>query len=209
MPEEKARIRILRAGPISAAAEPLAGFRRPGGGFTLLELMVVLVIISLMSVLIVPRLAGPMSNLDLKTAAQKISASLRYARSQAAAEKTFCAAVFDFDNNRLLIINPVPATGNMAINTREAIERSLSERPDREEEQPGRLKIYQLPDGVRLARGVSGEGDFYSGLFPVFFSPGGSSSGGEITVANKRGRHYIVAVDFITGTVRLSEGAVL
>ncbi|PJC76387.1 MAG: hypothetical protein CO012_01370 [Syntrophobacterales bacterium CG_4_8_14_3_um_filter_49_14] len=74
-------------------------------GFTLLELIVVLIIISLMSALVVPKLAGPMSNLDLKTAAKKISASLRYVRSHAASEKTTYVALFDFDKNRLVIIN--------------------------------------------------------------------------------------------------------
>ncbi len=177
------------------------------GGFTLLELIVVLVIISLMSALVVPRLVGPMSNLDLKTASQKISASLRYARSQAASEKTTYAALFDFDNNRLVIINPAPAKGEGSMNNQEAIEKMLEEQQDQEKNRPGGLKTYKLPDGVKLAKGVSKEGDVNSGIFPVFFFPGGGSSGGEITLANEQGRLYKVTVDFITGTVQLSEVA--
>jgi general secretion pathway protein H len=95
--------------------------RRNHRGFTLLELIVVLVIISLMSALVVPKLAGPMSNLDLKTASQKISASLRYARSRAASEKTTYAAVFDFDKNRLVVIHstiPPLARGDFHIGKR-------------------------------------------------------------------------------------------
>ena len=177
------------------------------GGFTLLELIVVLVIISLMSALVVPRLVGPMGNLDLKTAAKKISASLRYARSQAAAEKTIYLALFDFDNNSLVIVNPSPTNGDFSVDNQETMEKMLEERRDQEKDHPGRLKTYKLPDGVKLAKGVSKEGQFNSGIFPVFFPPSGGSSGGEITVVNRQGRQYKLSVDFITGTVQLSEVA--
>ena len=182
--------------------------RRSHRGFTLLELIVVLIIISLMSAVVVPKLTGPMSNLDLKTAAKKISSSLRYVRSHAASEKTTYAALFDFDKNRLVIINstiPPFAKGDFHINSREAFERTLVEQPDNGKDRPGELKIYNLPDGVKLTKGVSREGDFNSGFFRIFFFPSGGSSGGEITVANERGRQYKINVDFITGTVQLSE----
>ena len=182
--------------------------RRNHRGFTLLELIVVLIIISLMSAVVVPKLAGPMSNLDLKTASKKISASLRYVRSHAASEKTTYVALFDFDKNRLVIINstiPPLVKGDFHMNNREGFDRALVEPPDNEKDRPSGLKTYYLPDGVKLAKGVSREGDFNSGFFRIFFFPSGGSSGGEITVANERGRQYKVTVDFITGTVLLSE----
>jgi len=177
-------------------------------GFTLLELLVVLIIISLMSALVVPRVVGPMSNLDLKTASKKISSSLRYVRSRAASEKMTYAALFDFDKNRLVIINsaiPSLAEGDSNVNQREAFDKTLIESLDNEKDGTGALTTYNLPEGVKLAKGVSREGDFNSGFFRIFFFPGGGSSGGEITVANERGRQYKINVDFITGTVMLSE----
>jgi len=144
-----------------------------------------------------------MSNLDLKTAAQKISASLRYARSQAAAEKKIYVALFDFDDNRLVIINSALTMADFKLNNQETIEEILKEHLDKEQARPAGFGIYNPPDGVRIEKGVSREGDFFSGFFPVFFFPSGGSSGGEITVANQRGRHYTVNIDFITGTVRL------
>ena len=182
--------------------------RRNRRGFTLLELMVVLLIIGLMSAVVVPRLVGPMSNLDLKTASQKISASLRYVRSNAAAEKTTYLALFDFDNNRMVITHsntPPLVKGNFHINDREAYDRMPIEPPNDEKDRPGGIKTYNLPDGVKLAKGVSREGDFNSGLFRIFFYSSGGSSGGEITVANERGKRYKINVDFITGTVQLLE----
>ncbi len=179
---------------------------RNARGFTLLELIVVLVIIGLMSALVVPKLVGPLADLDLKTASQKISASLRYARSQAASEKATYVALFDFDKNRLVVSNPPPPDKrDVPVNSREALDRTLGEPPDDEKDRPSGLKAYDLPRGVKLAKGVSREDDVSSGLFRVFFFPSGGSSGGEITVANERGRQYRIHVDFITGTVQLSE----
>ena len=197
----------MRAGQISDNNPNVLIFlhRRNHRGFTLLELIVVLVIISLMSALVVPKLAGPMSNLDLTTASKKITASLRYVRSHAASEKTTYVALFDFDKNRLVIINPPLVKGDFPINNPRAFDRTRVEPPDTEKGRPGGLKTYSLPDGVKLAKGVSREGDFNSGFFRIFFFPSGGSSGGEVTVANERGRQYKITVDFITGTVQLSE----
>lgn len=177
-------------------------------GFTLLELIVVLIIISLMSAFVAPKLTGPLSNLDLKTASKNISSSLRYMRSHAASEKTTCAALFDFDRNRLVLASSAAsalAREDFPIGNREAFDGALAAPPDNEKDRPGGVKIYKLPDGLKLARAVSREGDFSSGLFRIFFFPSGGSSGGEITVANERGRKYKINVDFITGTVQLSE----
>lgn len=52
-------------------------------GFSLVELLVVLVIIGLSASLVLPGLAGGLSSLRLKTAAREVSATLRYARSLA------------------------------------------------------------------------------------------------------------------------------
>lgn len=52
-------------------------------GFSLLELLVVLVIIGLSASLVLPTLTGGLSSLRLKTAAREVSATLRYARSLA------------------------------------------------------------------------------------------------------------------------------
>ena len=113
-------------------------FRPDRRGFTLLELIVVLVIISLMTALVAPRLTGPMNNLDLKTAGQKIVASLRYARSQAASEKTTYVALFDFDDNRLVIINPPLTMGDFVAGNQLTMERMLTDELDRGKERPGR-----------------------------------------------------------------------
>ncbi len=174
-------------------------------GFTLLELIVVLIIIGLMSVLVVPKLVGPMANLDLKTASQKISASLRYARSQAASEKTTYVALFDFEKNRAGHYQSPLDKGGFSYKQSGSGQQDPGEPPTSEKDGPGGSKTYDLPGKVKLAKGTSREGEFNSGFFRIFFFPSGGSSGGEITVANERGRQYRITVDFITGTVQLAE----
>jgi general secretion pathway protein H len=165
-------------------------------GFTLLELLVVLVIISLSSALVVPRLAGSMSNLNLRTACKRVAASLRYARTRAAAEKNPYSAVFDFQRGTLSI-------ADSRYFADESEDAGL-EGPEKEEYVP---KTYLLPPEVILEQASRGELKADSGSFEVTFFPSGSCSGGEIILANKRGRRYTVSVDFITGSVRVREGA--
>ena len=162
-------------------------------GFTLLELLVVLVIISLTSVLVAPQLTGSLAKTNLQTASKKISASLRYARSQAASEKITYVAVFDFEKDRLSI-----KTGQEA-QTGETLKEDLGDG----EEPVIRSKSYDLPDGVKLEKGISGEDEIDSGLFQIAFFPTGSSSGGDVILTSDRGKQYKISVDFITGIVRL------
>ena len=64
-------------------------------GFTLMELLVVLVIISLVSAFVAPRITAPIGNLQLKTASKKIAGAMRYSRSRAASEKENTSFLFD------------------------------------------------------------------------------------------------------------------
>ena len=168
-------------------------------GFTLLELLVVLVIISLTSVLVVPQLTGSLANTNLLTAAKKISASLRYARSQAASEKITYVAIFDFEKDRLSIMTGMTGMTGQEAQTGETLKEDLGD----VEEPVIRSKSYDLPDGVKLEKGVSGEDEIDSGLFQIAFFPTGSSSGGDVILTNDRGKRYKISVDFITGIVRI------
>ena len=163
-------------------------------GFTLIELLVVLVIISMMAAFVVPRLAGSMTNMNLRTAAKKIAASLRYARSQAISESRTYVALFDFDKNRVTIRGDLTSR-----NGEEEKDGAVGDQEDRQS------KSYVLPGDVRFEKGISGDSEIDSGLFQVIFLSNGGSSGGELFLRNDRGHRYGVKVDFITGTVRVGE----
>jgi len=153
-------------------------------GFTLLELIVVLVIISLTSALAVPQLTGALSGTNSKTAAKKIAASLRYARSRAVSEKIIYIVILNTDKNRLTLMSATKA--------------ELSS-----EEHSDKAKVYVLPEGLTLKSGIELEKDKEE--FRIAFYPSGSSSGGEVIVSDEREKTYKIRVDFITGTVQVSD----
>lgn len=154
-------------------------------GFTLLELMVVMALISMISVLVVPRLAGSLGKMNAETAARKIAASLRYARSQAVSQKIAYVSLFDFDKNRLIVKNWQAEPG------------TLNPEPENRKLE----KIYDLPEGVKLAEVIAEKTD--ADVFQVVFYPSGNSSGGEVIISDDRDRRYKIAIDFITGAVKL------
>ena len=73
--------------------------RISSSGFTLLELIIVMIIVGLMSVLVVPVIGSSLSSMELKTAAKKTASALRYCRSKAAMQKTVYVAGIDFATN--------------------------------------------------------------------------------------------------------------
>ncbi len=164
-------------------------------GFTLLELLVVLIIVGLVSALVAPRLTGPMANLNLKTTAKNVCATLRYARNRAASEKVACTTIFDFEDHRLLV-----ETGNIKDTEGDMGDSMPVDEGDRHVD----FKVYDFPDGINLEYAVISGEKIDSGRFEVVFLPNGSSTGGKIVLSNDRGRRFDINVDFITGAVDLA-----
>ena len=186
----------MLAGKISVD-ELRSAIRRPviqnsPKGYTLLELLVVLIIISLVSVMVAPKLVGSLGNLNFKTTAKRLSASLRYTRGQATSEEITYVALFNIDDNRLVVIpdqKELNETSHEILIDEEQIARALL--------------VYELPSDIKVEKVVSTSGEVESGLFSIFFFPNGSSSGGEVTLVNKRGKRLKITVDFITGLVKI------
>lgn len=159
---------------------------RRAKGFTLFELIIVLVIAGMTTSIIAPRLVNSLGNMNTKTTAKKIAASLRYARSKAASEKIPYAAVFDFYSNQLII--------KKNINDEELTDKDIPQ-------------VYPLLENIRFKQGVSPAGDIYkSEPFYIIFYPGGGSSGGSITISDAREREQTINIDFITGIVNITIG---
>jgi len=162
-------------------------------GFSLIELLVVLVIISVFSTFVAVNVAGSLGNIALKTASKKVAASLRYARSRAIAESIPYVALVDLNQNRLTVKPDVSAseTGDETD--------GLSPKTKR-----GGVKRFNLPEDVRFKKALAYDGsESDSRFFAVAFMPNGCSSGGTIFLENSRKRESTVKIDFVTGTVRV------
>ena len=165
-----------------------------GSGFTLLELLVVVVIVTLMSVLVAPRMFGSLTHMNLKTEAKRLAAAMRYARSQAVTRQIDYEAVFDVEGRQVRIA-AMETEGDSPVGADEPVEGD-----DDPEEAPAPL-VYVLPEGITLQKSEAGEELFPEGALKIEFYPDGNSSGGEVILGNERGKRYIVWVSFISGTV--------
>ena len=159
-------------------------------GFSLIEVVVVLVIISLSVILVAPSLSRFSSTAGLKATTKKLSAILRFYRSEAIHRGRVYRILFDSDLNEVRIRPVVPT---------EAVEEGVN----KEESVPP--KIYGIPKGIRI-REVKVESTEYSSDFPTIeFYANGGSNGGTITLDNQDRQGFKIEVNFLTGIVTVQK----
>jgi general secretion pathway protein H len=156
-------------------------------GFSLIELMIVLILISLSISLVAPSLSRFSKNIELKAAAKKISAILRYYRNEAVHRGRVQQVLFDA-NAREVRIQAVAEEKGMG-----------------EEETPSRSEApkYPLPAGIQIKE-IKIPASQYPTEFPTIeFYPDGGSNGGSIVLENEGNKGYKIKVHFLTGIVRI------
>ncbi len=147
-------------------------------GFTLIELIIVLVIIGIGSAVVTAVLYRNMDDIYLKTAAKEISTSLRYARSHAVAEKRIYSFVMNKTGYGLYAESDVdPKTKEDTLSS--VFNKTFSK---------GVSAEYNDGEDVRI--------DFY---------PYGDSTGGEIKLKNEEGSTALIAVEKVSGKVKVEK----
>lgn len=122
-------------------------------GFTLFELLVVLVLAGLLLAIVAPRLEGTLETLELRSAARDVNAALRQTRARAQAVGEPVPWTLDIHENRFWIGDSANQHGT-AIDSRIALSLYTAEQ-----------------DVITQARGT------------IFFYPDGTASGGEVRLA--------------------------
>jgi len=144
-------------------------------GFTLIELIIVLIIIAVASSLVGIFILRGSGNLELKSFTKYVSASLRYARNLSVAEKKVYS---------LIIWKDKGAYGLYA---------DLTHIDDIEEASP----VFQknIPELLQII--------FDNGAdhLRIDFFPRGDSSGGAIEITNQKGAAFLIMVNRITGRI--------
>ena len=179
--------------------------RNPGpsrvAGFTLLELIVVLFILSLGAALIAPTFSRSFGQLRLKAAARDFAALCRFARMQAITNQGVLEVVLDRRTNTYWLRGPDWIVGRLG-----GIDQvAMAEDP----EQPWEVRMRQarvrtLSPGLTLKSVILDTGPVHEDeRGAIAFFPQGSSTGGEIWVSDEKGRGYRVVVDPLIGLARI------
>ena len=151
-------------------------------GFSLIELVVVLVLLGLLTALVTPAFVRTFRRLEAKTTSKKISAILRYCRSESVNKNRLYLASFDARANLLSVLYaPVG------------------------EESPTAERSYTLPIDMKIEKVDVGKTLLDVSLPSFEFYPNGGSNGGTALVRRGQEEGYSIHVDFLTGSVRMEE----
>ncbi len=182
------KTRMWSVGKISAKNDEI--------GFSLLELLIVLVIMGVTASVVGIRVSGSMDQVRAMAESGKLAASLKWARTRAIADRVnYLASIYIRDNR-------------FSIEKQKSLEAQDDFENDVENDlvrSKNRNLSYRLPDGLSFVKGVSIKKEKYTDLFEIRFYPSGSSSGGEIFISDKAKNLSRVRVDFITGIVEVDE----
>lgn len=158
-------------------------------GFSLIEMVIVLVLVGLSIALVAPSLSRFSKRVELKTSAQKISGILRFFRSESVQKGKVFQVLFD------------PDLGLVRVRALEGDD------PEKEgkEETKFQEKRYVLPSGIRIREIKIPSPEFPSDLPTIEFYPHGGSNGGTLLLEMQDGKGYRIRVHFLTGMVQIEE----
>ena len=144
-------------------------------GFTLLEIIITLTVITLVLAVSYPSLSRGTTALSLRTTGRDILSIMRYAREKAVTEQTGMRVVVDQDNQSVLMIN----------------------------DSDNSTRTYWLPENVKI-HGVVVEGaESDSGISSIRFLPNGSSNAAQILIESTTGGFIKIVSDPITGVASI------
>ena len=151
-------------------------------GFTLLELVLVLLLMSLIAGLTLPFVASTLDRITLQSEVRQIASALQFARSEAISKKTLYAFNIDIDENQYWL--GIPKQDE--ITQPKPIDETV------------RILDYQRTDETLT-----------EGAFMILFYPRGNSSGGTlrfISINDKDEENiYAVNIDPITGKPKIDK----
>lgn len=158
--------------------QPRTGCARSASGFTLMELLVVLVLVAVIVALAPPLWSNAVPAAEHRAAARQIAQMLKAARSEAVARRIDVPVEFDLTARQIRLAAPQgAATSN---------------------------RVYTLPEGIALELTTTVAETQSPERASVRFYPDGGSSGGRVTLrVGERG--YRVDIDWLSGRIAIDE----
>jgi len=147
-------------------------------GFTLLELLIIVILMALVMSVAYPSLSRGTSSLHLRTTGRDIVNSFRYAREKAVTEQTGMKIRVDREKGALFLTDDLD-NGNRA---------------------------YFLPGDIKIDRIAQNGSEIVNGPLVIRFLPNGSSEDAEILLESKTGSYLRIISDQVTGGARIELG---
>ncbi|MDM7994304.1 MAG: GspH/FimT family pseudopilin [Acidobacteriota bacterium] len=148
-------------------------------GFTLLELLMVVLVLALVLAVSYPALSRGSSTIRLRTTGRDVLNTLRYAREKAVTEQTGMRVTIDREKQTLVLSDDLG---------------------------DGR-RVYALPNDVKIRRIALGGEEVLEGPAAIRFLPNGSSDRIELLLRSDTGSMLRIVSDPITGGARIEQGA--
>ena len=159
-------------------------------GFSLIELVVVMILLSLTGALVVPSLSRFSKGVEFKGAAKRVAAILRFSRSEAVNQGKVYQVFFDADLRQVRM-------------------QSVETEEGKTEGEPAQgktsQKIYSMPPDVQIKEVKVEEPEFPSELPTIEFYPNGGSNGGSVLLDGGDGKVFKITVFFLTGEVKIEQ----
>jgi prepilin-type N-terminal cleavage/methylation domain-containing protein len=148
-------------------------------GFTLLELLIVVLVLALVLAVSYPSLSRGSASIQLRATGRDVLNTFRYAREKAVTEQIGMRVMVDRENQRLILANDL-GDGN---------------------------RIYVMPGEVKIHRIALGGKEITEGSVPIRFLPNGSSEAVEVLLKSDAGSFLRIISDPITGGARIESGS--
>jgi general secretion pathway protein H len=170
---------------INTIRTPIIERRRPNSnyyGFTLLEIIIIMLIVGMMATIIAPAVRSGIDSLHFRTSIKQLMAILRYCRSKAISTKKEKTVEIDLDEGIYKIVGDVL--------------------PEDGEDKKSSL-MGSLPEGAIFTEWETPYESETTDIQTITFYPKGNASGGILRIEDKKGKPLEITIDRITGRAKV------
>ncbi len=179
---------------------------RRHAGFTLLEVLIVVLIVGIASALVIPESIKAVNGSRLRSSLEQMISLNRFARSKALLETSPMAVLYHGDIHQVQLLQLPP---------RQALSPGLEgltppprfgeawDPEDSSAEELKELRAFQLPDGISIheVKGAQREDQTWF----ILYTAGGMTDPHTVEVHDQDGRSTFLSVEGLTGEVRIYE----